>query len=104
MTKKGTVAFLYGAVALLLLLCLFHMPYGFYTFVRFAAAATFCFFAYLANQSESKERMFVFIALAVLFQPFLRLPLGRVIWNIVDVVVAGILFYLLILSFRKNRD
>lgn len=96
MTKKGSVAFLYGAIALLLLLCLFDMPYGYYSFVRFAAAAAFCLFAYMANQSGNKDRMIVFIILAVLFQPFLKVPLGRVIWNVVDVVVAG---YLLVLCF-----
>ena len=103
MTKKGSVAFLYGAIALLLLLSLFDMPYGYYSFVRFAAAAAFCLFAYIANQSGNKDRMIAFIILAVLFQPFLKVPLGRVIWNVVDVVVAG---YLLVLCFgiiKKNK-
>lgn len=102
MTKKGSVAFLYGAIALLLLLCLFDMPYGYYSFVRFAAAAAFCLFAYMANQSGNKDRMIVFIILAVLFQPFLKVPLGRVIWNVVDVVVAGYLVFLLINTSKDN--
>lgn len=103
MTKKGTVAFLYGAIALLLLLCLFDMPYGYYSFVRFAAAAAFCLFAYVANQSGNKDRMIAFIVLAVLFQPLLKIPLGRTIWNIVDVIVAGYLIYLLVITLGKNN-
>lgn len=99
MAKAKIITILYGAIAVILFLCLLDMPYGFYTFVRFAAAAAFCYFAYVASQSENKERMILFIALAVLFQPLLKIPLGRTIWNIVDVVVAAYLIYLLLHSF-----
>lgn len=100
MTKNGAITFLYGAIVVLLLVCLFDMPYGYYSFVRFVAAAAFCLFAYVANLSGNKDRMIAFIVLAVLFQPFLKIPLGRVIWNIVDVVVA---VYLLVLCLGKIK-
>lgn len=103
MEKAKTSIILYGAIVVLLLLCLLDMPYGYYTFVRFAAAAAFCYFAYIASQSENKERMILFIALAVLFQPLLKIPLGRTIWNIVDVIVAGYLAYLLVITLGKNK-
>ena len=104
MEKAKTSIILYGAIVVLLLLCLLDMPYGYYSFVRFAAAAAFCYFAYIASQSENKERMILFIALAVLFQPLLKIPLGRTIWNIVDVIVAGYLIYLLVITLGKyNR-
>lgn len=32
--------------------------------------------------------MFIDIALAILFQPFIKIALGRTIWNIVDVIVG----------------
>lgn len=91
-TKKITL--LYGAIAVLLLLCLLDIPYGFYIFVRFAAAA-FCYFAFYADQIGNKERMSLFFILAILFQPFLKIPLGRTIWIIVDISVALYLLYLL---------
>ena len=103
MTKNGAIIFLYGAIVVLLLVCLFDMPYGYYAFVRFSSAVAFCFFAYVANQSDNKERMILFIALAVLFQPLLKIPLGRTIWIIVDVVVAAYLVYLLCLTLGKNH-
>ena len=104
MAKAKIITILYGAIAVILLLCLLDMPYGFYSFVRFAAAAAFCYFAYVASQSENKERMILCIALAVLFQPLLKIPLGRTIWNIVDVVVAAYLIYLLLHSLGKNHN
>ena len=103
MANKQAVAFVYGGIAAVLLLCLFDMPYCFYSFVRFAAAAAFCYFAYNAHESGTQDRMILFIALAVLFQPFFKIPLGRVIWNIVDVAVATFLIYLLYKHIKDGK-
>ena len=46
----------------------------------------------------------MFAALALLFQPFFKVALGRVVWNIVDVIVAIGLFILLIRSFGKKNN
>ena len=35
--------------------------------------------------------MITFGALAVLFQPMIKIPLGRMVWNVVDVVIAIVL-------------
>ena len=101
MVKKETTAFLYAAVAVLLLLCLLDMPYGFYTLVRFISVVAFCIFAYIAHKSDNGGRVVLFIALAILFQPFFKISLGRVIWNVVDVCVAVYLVYLLAISVKK---
>ena len=83
-------------LATLLLLCLLKMPYGYYQLVRFIAFAGFGYLAIDANKKNDGKMMFIFIALAILFQPFLKIALGRFIWNIVDVIVAGFLLFLLI--------
>jgi hypothetical protein len=81
-------------LAILLFLCLVDMPYGYYQFVRFASAAFFVYAAYNENESGRKELVIVFIVLAILFQPFFKIALGRILWNIVDVVVGlGLLWY-----------
>ena len=75
-------------MAVLLLSCLADMPYGYYQFVRFFTTAVFAYFSFCFFK-ENKEGMgFLFAALAVLFQPFIKVALGRTMWNIVDVVVA----------------
>ncbi len=64
------------------------MPYGYYQLTRFLATIAF---GYLAVRSyERKDGQFVFIygALAILFQPIFKISLGRHIWNIIDVIVA----------------
>lgn len=89
-------------IAILLLLCLADMPYGFYTLVRFASAFAFAYLSYDYFKSKKDGLGFVFAALALLFQPFFKFALGRPIWNIVDVIVAIGLVYLIISTFRKK--
>ncbi len=81
-------------LAILLFLCLADMPYGYFQFVRFAAAAFFAYAAYTENESGRKELVLVFIVLAILFQPFFKITLGRTLWNLVDVIIGvGLLGY-----------
>lgn len=75
-------------LAALLLLCLLDMPYGFYQFVRFVALVGFGVLAYKANEHNSQNEMIIFGTLALLFQPFFKIALGREMWNIIDVIVA----------------
>lgn len=75
-------------LALSLLLCLAKMPYGYYQFVRFGALIGFALLAFNSYEKGLTNYMIVYIGLALLFQPFIKIALGREIWNIVDVVVA----------------
>lgn len=83
--------YLHLIVAGMLVLCLLPMPYGFYALVRLMAAAAFAWWAYNYHKKEKVEMMVTFIALALLFQPFAKVALGREVWNLVDVVVAAFL-------------
>lgn len=84
-------------LTILLFGCLIDFPYGYYQFVRFAALVGFGYLAYDANEKGYKSEVFVYIALAILFQPFYKIALGRTLWNIVDVIVGiGLLFTLFI--------
>lgn len=64
------------------------MTYGFYQFVRFTALIGFAILAYQSSQQLNKTEMIVFICLAILFQPLIKISLGRDIWNVIDVVVG----------------
>jgi len=83
-------------LSIILFFCLFDMPYGYYQFVRFVAMVGFAYLAYSANEENNKNEVFVSIALALLFQPFIKIALGRTLWNIVDVIVGvGLLLSLM---------
>jgi hypothetical protein len=75
-------------LAVLLLLCLAKMPYGYYQFVRFGALVGFILLAINAYEKGLTNYMIVYIGIALLFQPFIKIALGRELWNIVDVIIA----------------
>lgn len=75
-------------LALLLFICLADMPYGYYQLVRFAGLIGFSILAYKAYEHNKQTEMIIFVGLALLFQPFFKISLGREIWNIVDMIVG----------------
>ena len=75
-------------LAVLFFLCLLDMPYGFYQLVRFIALIGLSVLAYQSFENENKNLTIVYIGLAILFQPLIKISLGREIWNIVDVIVG----------------
>lgn len=88
-------------VAIGLLVCLAPMPYGYFTLIRFVTAALFVLMAVDYYDKQMKRFMVVSILLAVLFQPFVKISLGREIWNAVDILVAIFLIYL---AFKQPDD
>lgn len=82
-------------MAVLFLLCLLDMPYGYYMMVRTVGMIGFVLLAYNALQDDDIKHVILYAGLAILFQPLHKIALGRTLWNIVDVVVAVYLIYTL---------
>lgn len=96
--------YIYTVLSILLLLCLAPMPYGYYMLVRFVAMTVFAVSAYHYYDKGQHTFSIVFGALALLFQPFIKIALGRFMWNIVDVLVALWLLFLLLMEKRIMKD
>ena len=75
-------------LAILFFLCLANMPYGYYQLVRFVALVGFAILAYKANDQGQKTEAIIYVCLAILFQPLVKIALGREIWNVADVIVG----------------
>lgn len=88
-------------IAAMLLLCLAHMPYGYYTLMRFAAMTAFIVMAVEYNKLKREALAILFGCLALLFQPFFKVAMQRDTWNVVDVAVAVLL---VILWTKERRD
>ncbi len=95
-----TMKNVYLILAAMLLLCLAPMPYGYYSFIRVSTLVVFGVLAYKYYNEKKEMLAWSFGFLAVLFQPFAKVALGRVVWNIVDVIVA---IGLLILFFYERK-
>ncbi len=76
-------------LAALLFICLLDMPYGYYQLVRFIGMAGFAYLAFVSFDRKETTAGYIFMLLALLFQPFFKVALGREIWNIVDVIVGA---------------
>lgn len=103
MRRFSSLDYLGFGLATALLLCLLPMPYGYYVFVRFVTAVVMMIFGiyYLVNK-QTGIAIAAFV-IALLFQPFLKIALGRVMWNILDVVLAILLIALPFLNTNHNK-
>ena len=90
-------------LAAVLLLCLAPMPYGYYTLVRVIATVVFGIYAYKCYVAKKEGMTWVFVTLALLFQPFAKIALGRVIWNVIDVIVAIGLIVLFFWDWKRGN-
>ena len=86
--------------AIALLFCLVPMPYGYYMLIRIVSTILFFIFAGQYYVAKKEELAITFGALAFLFQPLIKISLGREVWNMVDVAVA---ILLLVLWFKERK-
>jgi hypothetical protein len=66
------------------------MPYAYYQIFRVIASVLF---GYLSIKSGNDSWMITWGISAILVQPFFKIPLGREIWNIIDVLFAIMLLF-----------
>ena len=90
-------------LAIALLMCLLPMPYGYYILIRYVSAIIFCIMAYNSFLQKQKGVCSICVGLSLLFQPIFKLPLGREVWNIVDIVTAVFLIYLYLKEMYEIR-
>lgn len=91
-------------LAILFFLCLADMPYGFYQLVRVAGLIGFAILAYHAIEQGKHMEAITYAGLALLFQPFFKVALGRQVWNIVDVLVGIGLILTILKDFSKKSQ
>ena len=91
-------------LAILFICCLFNMPYGYYQAVRFLGMVGFALLAYFSYEQKKNNAVLIYISLALLFQPFIKVALGRTIWNVVDIIVAIGLLSTVIYSKQKKIE
>lgn len=91
--KKDWLFYMKIVLAILLLLCFLDMPYGYYQLVRVLAFIEFFYLGMRAHRKRSLMGIIIYATLAVLFQPFAKIALGRELWMAIDLVVAVGLVY-----------
>ncbi|MFD2938560.1 DUF6804 family protein [Flavobacterium notoginsengisoli] len=91
-------------LCVLFLGCLLKMPYGYFQLVRFVGMIGFVILAINEKEKlQSKAWLVIWISSTLLINPFLKISLGRTIWNIVDVIWV-IFLSLYIVKLKSNRN
>lgn len=78
-----------------LLLGILPLPYGYYSLLRLIACAVFAWAAYITFENNEALLPWVFIVLALLFNPVIKVYLSKEIWAVIDGCSA---IFLLIVS------
>lgn len=104
MNRYSFIGTLKIALSILLLLCLFSWSYGYYQFVRFVGMVGFGILAYQEKDKTNKIWFVIWFASALLINPFIKVALGRNIWNIIDVVWAILLWFSLKFNLKEKSQ
>ena len=76
-------------LAVLSLICVFDLPYGFYQLYRVVAMVCFSYLFYV--EIENKGWNLIWLSSAILVQPIFKIAIGRDLWNIIDIIFAILL-------------
>ena len=80
---------IYIAAAVLCIIAVFPLPYGYYTFLRISVSIVGCIAAFdLVNKGN--PLWVIFAGIVILFNPFIPIHLSRDLWFFIDLVVAGL--------------
>jgi len=89
-------------LAILFVICLTDMPYGYFQLVRFIGVIGFLYLAF--NEHQRKNWKMFYIISAILINPIFKISLGRGLWNIIDVAWSVILIGTIVLQKDKKQQ
>ena len=102
--KNRNIIFIKLGLAIALFVCLLDMPYGFYELIRFMSMIIFAVLSYKSYKDENVLMVVVYGGLALLFQPFFKISLGREVWMFVDFAVGSFLIANIIKAKKAERN
>lgn len=89
--------------AVMLLLALADLPYGYYQLLRFVTCCVSVYVAYTAYTWQKMWAMWLFGFVAVLFNPLAPIHFSRELWQYVDIICA-VLFTVIAFILRKPAE
>lgn len=65
-------------------------PYGFFILLRWVVSGCALYLATAAHHEKASGWMWIMVGIAVLFNPFVPIYLRREMWQVIDLVAAGV--------------
>lgn len=88
-------------LAVLFIICLFDMRYSYFELIRFFGTFGFIYLASI-NYAEENRWWYFWTVSALLLNPFLRISLDRLTWNIIDIIWAILLIVSIYLPIKDK--
>ncbi len=79
-------------------------PYSYYMFIRWLVMASSLFFAYKAYASKQEGIIFVYVGMAILFNPFQKFWFHKDTWHVIDYGVAFFVASTIFIERIKNLN
>jgi hypothetical protein len=79
---------------ILLLIALLPLPYGCYILLKLIICFS-CIREIIIENKDNTNELLILSAIIVLYNPLIRMPLGRVIWSVVNLLTASYFIYYL---------
>lgn len=93
---KNYQEWLGALAAVMLILAIFALPYGYYTLLRWVVAAISIYVAIALGEAKD-SKLWIFVGLAILFNPIVPIYRTKPFWVVADLISAG-----LFLAFSKK--
>ncbi|RCX03548.1 DUF6804 family protein [Marinomonas foliarum] len=77
------------------------LPYGYYMLLRFIACGVFAWAAYIAFEKNENVLPWVFVVLAIVFNPIIKIHFPKEMWVIID-FSSGLLLVLVSGKIQEN--
>lgn len=74
------------------------MPYGYYQLLRVLIFCVSCFLAYRSHEAHQQAWTWIFVGLAITYNPIIKLHLGAQVWPIVNAATILLLAVHLLIS------
>jgi len=89
--ENGTIWIPQAVASIMLLVALNpENPYGYYVLLRWAVCGIFAYLAFQAFEKEKIEWVWILGITAAVYNPFVKMHLGREIWSLVNLVTIGV--------------
>lgn len=90
-------------ISMLLFIGVLNLPYGYYTFLRIVVFISSLYLAYKYHKNKLELWLWVFLIIAILFNPIIPIYLSKTTWVYLDIMV-GCLFLLPIKHFKSTHN
>lgn len=91
MNKKSTIWIPQAVASIMLLVALNpENPYGYYVLLRWVVCGIFAYLVFHAIEKGKIEWIWILGITAAVYNPFVKIHLGREIWSLVNLLTVGV--------------